>query len=466
MGVSERIAALLASPQPAGFDETASIFAFAEGIDSVRVLDYSLPRYRDLDAKSKIPTFSLSEQAYSWWLWAELCLLRGDEDAAAESFSNMAAAAKNASKDALAVLALARLFSLAYGLDVAGASAGGVAKQQTNVPPRPTDPAISQAGANLVSLLTQLPHDSAEKCKVAIVCAEACAGTGLEDLANTAGEIARSCDFPSEYQRLDLSLYRADTLARQNSVTAAILWLEDLLANPDVCAYPYARMLIHLYLSNYYVQNNSFGVALEHAESAHKNSAITGSPLAQSGTLLQIVSLNSCLGRDSEIANFARQALQIGEGLGLSRTYMITLQQALAKSLSASGDDAEAVDYAEEVGDWARETGDLDLAREYLSLAAAKAEADQQFIRAAGLYGSVAELYEDVPVKRAHYLRKYAKQLVYSAGEDKESALAWANSVMQEAGDLLTNAESTDEVKEEIDAWRYDKLWIRTRSTN
>lgn len=453
----------LSEYSPQTFPELAAAFALAQGSERTAILGHALLTHWQacpLDNPGLLAGGTTAAlQCLS--LWGQMQLLRGQKAEARRTFKYQIVLCEKEHDRPGSLLAAAYLHA-AQAEERAHSGASAAAIEEV------------RAKLNLQLALAQRLAAPA----LAPVALELCRGLlalgSPEDLENAqvAIDLAHACD--RGQRGLELTLAQIQWQAATGQVEAGRLWLEDLLENPLAFADPLdARLCLRATLIDLLVRAGDPRQALRHAYQLRAEAQEAFLPLAQASAATTLALLEAALGRDEEVTENAALALQMVQQLHLAEGTAIALQAALATALSRLGRSGEALDFAEEVADWARAQGQGDLAREYTALAAAEAARDQQFIRAAGLFGQAAELCQDHPLERARNLRSYAKQVVYSAGTNRQAALEWALSLMREAhgllrdlqqGQLQSTGEVGAELQAELGAWQHDQLWIRTRA--
>ncbi|MDO5672008.1 MAG: hypothetical protein Q4G30_04015 [Actinomycetaceae bacterium] len=425
------------------FGQLADRYLDARGSTALEILSQSLILF------STPHTADASQMLASLKLWGDMCRSRGLYRDAGHAYTKMAQIAHKQGDRRHTLWALAATH----------ASRVLVADPDTDDSYKPSETLLE--ALSLIPEANLSPHHTAE---LYLLAANTFVSLGDLDQAGYYTDCAAaSLDYADTY-RIDIALTRLRILAAQNQWGAIVLRCEELLEQAETYPDPLdAQLSLHSFLAHANRELGDLYTSIEHCLSiihlARANHLDLASVTASVDALISL----QALGRHEELVSLAKVSLEDATNMHLSADVTILFHKALAVSLVSLGRTSEACDHAELAGEWARSKGDTEQAIEFLSMAAQCAESDQLFIRAAGLYGLLADLATERPLQRAQFLRRYARQIVYSSANDRKSAVDWATSIMSEAGKILRDLPQDEEVRAEIEAWKYDRLWIRIR---
>lgn len=407
---------------------------------SLRLLAYALQAFPSPEPFQPTDTRTTGENINIMRLWADMLVARGENAAAANVQKDVALWCHNLAQETAAAAALVQSHCLLL----------------ENIP---TTEALENT-RGLARLLEKTP-DAPEKYEAQLLLAECFLDCGdIEASKQLRIAAVTACSS----LRLESALLTAKTYLAEDLTEQAIYLLDDLKANinifPDIEG---ARVALGFFRLKMEIDQGNLAAALTEVEDLIALTKASGLLLQEALACATRTEIDAQLMRDDEVIKHGIHALELTDQLNLGETRRVGVKAVLARALARLGRPAKGIDYCEEIATWAHEHKDLELEQEFTVLAADLAARDLQGIRAAGFYGCAADLYNNQPLLRARYLRKCAVQLVSSAGEDRQKTIAWAMSLLREAGELLQGLERDGEVAGELSAWEFDRLWIRTR---
>lgn len=421
--------------------DLAAQYADATDSDSFRLLAYALQAFPS-DAPFRFnKTRSQLENVQVMRLWADVLVARGKYPEAAGAWKQVAVWCHSMEDKTGAVSALIQANSLLL----------------TQIP---TAEAL-EISTQLIRFLTRLP-DSSEKSEAMLVLAQSLLELGDVVAAKILQQEAAASGGET---RLDSTMLRARIFQMEGREDQAEYVLDDLEENLSIFPDPVgARLVLGMFRVNLEREYGLIAPARQRALHLYDLAGSEGMLVPQALLGDTLTWLDAELNLDPDVVAHGTSTLELFAQLHLGQPHrQLKIKAALARSLARLGSDAEGLVYAEAVADWAGKNQCLELEQEFTVLAGDLAARDLQGIRAAGHYGSAADLYSENSLERARCLRKCAVQLVASAGEDRERTIRWAMSLLREAGELLHSLDSDHEVASEISAWEFDRLWIRTR---
>lgn len=407
---------------------------------SLRLLAYALQAFPLEDPFRGSSTRSLEENLNVMRLWADMLVARGENAAAANAWKQVALWNHNAGDKTGALLALVQALRL-------------------QLEQMPHDEALDTATGSIKMLAALEP--SVQKSEATLVLAQCLLALGE---INAAQILHQEAAGESKSLRLDSSLLAAEIYLAQDLPQQAAYLLDDLEDNLSIFSDAEgAKMALGMFRLQMLQNEGEYLEAIKLADDLLALSKSEGLLLQQAMLLATRTELDAQIHSDSDVVSHGIQALKLFDQLNLGQFRRVYVKSILVRSLARMGRAKKGIEYAEEVANYAHRTQNLALEQEFTVIAADLAARDLQGIRAAGLYGSAADLYNENPLLRAKYLRKCAVQLVFSAGDDKDKTVRWALSLMREAGDLLHSLEREREVAAELSVWEFDRLWIKTR---
>lgn len=420
--------------------DLAEQYATASHSVSLRLLAYALQAFPSAEPFTPSPKRSDTENLNILRLRADMQVARGENNAAASTWKQVAVWCHHQD-------------------DLQGATYALVQAHALLLPHMPPVEA-SDTAAQLIKFLARVP-DSLEKSESLLLLA-----TSLVELGDLrAAQILHDeATGTSTRIRLDSALLQVKIFLARGHREQAQFFLDDMDTNLGIFSdVQGARVTLGMFRLSLDRDSGNLAAALERLNVLSKQAKTEGLLLQEALLSATRTELDAEMNLDQDVITHGITTLQLFDQLNLGETRRIGIKAILARSLAHLGRVKKGIAYAEEVSAWAQRHENLELEREFTLIAADLAARDLQGIRAAGLYGCAADLYSEQPLLRARCLRKCAVQLVYSAGSDRETTINWALSLLREAGDLLHGMERNGEVAAELSAWEFDRLWIRTR---
>ncbi|MCI6583605.1 MAG: exopolyphosphatase [Mobiluncus sp.] len=420
--------------------DIAAQYVSASHSVSLRLLAYALQAFPLANPFKGSETRSLAENLNVMRLWADMLVARGENEAAATAWRQVALWSHGARDQVGATLALAQALRLLL---------------------EKMDPQEATATATgLIKMLGPLPL-SKTKSEAMVVLSECLLWLGDIKAAKI---LQQEASRETESLRLDTTLLAAQIYLAEGQESQAIFLLDDSESNLGIFKDAQgARMALGMMRLQIEKDAGDYGAAFTLVEELIGVAKSEGLLLQEAMLEATRTELDAAIYADIDVITHGIQALKLFDRLNLGQARRVGVKSILAQALNRMGRAKKGIEYAEEVATYAHRIHDLGLEQEFTVIAADLAARDLQGIRAAGLYGSAADLYSEQPLLRARYLRKCAVQLMASAGSDREKTTNWALALMREAGDLLHALDRDREVAGELSAWAFDRLWIKTR---